>query len=151
MTSRAGVIVREVHESAFLNQPEQELFFPAGLLGFGSCHQYKLERFKPDDGSESPFFMLCARDQDLSFPLIHPESISLEYRFPVTPELLTALDATSPDELVPLLIVTVRDRLEEITVNLQGPVIVNPASSLGLQLVIEQYPVRRPLLQRAES
>jgi len=150
MTSRADVTVRDANETAFVNQREQELFFPAGLLGFGSCHQYKLEHFKPDDGSESPFFMLCALDQDLSFPLIHPESVSLDYRFPVTPELLMALEAKAPDELVPLLIVTVRDRLEEITVNLQGPVIVNPNSSLGLQLVIEQYPLRHPLLQRAE-
>ena len=149
MINRDGLTAREVHDTASFNQHEQELFFPAGLLGFGSCHQYKLERFKPDDGSESPFFMLCALDQDLSFPLIHPESIALDYRIPVTAELLTALEAKSPDELVPLLIVTVRERLEEITVNLQGPVIVNPASSLGLQLVIEQYPVRRPLIERA--
>jgi len=134
----------------FLCKDEQELFFPAGLLGFGSCHQYRLERFKPHDESESPFLLLCATDQDLSFPLIHPASIGLDYKFPVTPELLAALDAKSPDELVPLLIVTVRDQLEEITVNLQGPVIMNPGSSRALQLVIERYPVRHPLLKTAE-
>ena len=92
--------------------------------------------------------MLRAVDQNLSFPLIHPSSIALDYRFPVTPELLTGLRANSADELVSLLIVTVRDRIEEITVNLQGPLIINPASSLGLQLVIEQYAVRHPLLAR---
>ena len=151
MSSRAGVTVREASETAFLNQGDQEFFFPAGLLGFGFCRRYKLERFKPHDGNESPFLMLCAVDQDLSFPLIHPASIALEYQFPVTPELLAALDAKSLDELVPLLIVTVRDRLEEITVNLQGPVIVNPSSSLGLQMVIEKYPLRHPLLNTAEA
>ncbi|SRR5712692_9409619 len=151
MISRARMTIGEVNETAFFNQPEQELFFPGGLLGFASCHQYKLERFKPDDGSDSPFFMLQAVDQELSFPLLHPASIALDYRVPVTPELLAALDAKSADELVPLLIVTVRDRIEEITVNLQGPVITNPISSLGLQLVIEQYPVRYPLLNRGEA
>jgi flagellar assembly factor FliW len=97
-----------------------EIFSPGGLLRFASCHQYKFERFKPNDGNNSPFFMLQAVDQELWFPLIHPASIALDYRFLVTPELLTALDAKSPDELIPLLIVTVRDRLEEITANLQG-------------------------------
>src|SRR5215467_1100901 len=150
MTKRAGVTVREAKEIPFLNDREQDLFFPAGLLGFASCHQYRLERFKPHDDSESPFLLLCAMDQDLSFPLIHPASIGLDYKLPVTPELLAALDAKSPDELVPLLIVTVRDQLEEITVNLQGPVIMNPGSSLALQLVIERYPVRHPLLRGAE-
>jgi flagellar assembly factor FliW len=76
--------------------------------------------------------------------------MGIEYKFPVTSELLAALDAKSPDELVALLIVTVRDQLEEITVNLQGPVIINPSSSLALQLVIERYPVRHPLLKSAE-
>jgi flagellar assembly factor FliW len=151
MINRAGVTVGEVCETAFLNQREQELFFPAGLLGFGSCHRYKLERFKPNDDTESPFLLLCAIDQDLSFPLIHPGSIALDYQFPTNPELLAALDAKSSNDLVPLLIVTVRDQLEEITVNLQGPIIMNPVSSLALQLVIERYPVRYPLLKSAEA
>jgi flagellar assembly factor FliW len=151
MINRAGIILREVSETAFLNQRVQELFFPAGLLGFGSCHRYKLERFKPNDDSDSPFLLLCAIDQDLSFPLIHPASIALDYQFPTNSELLAALDAKSSNDLVPLLIVTVRDRLEEITVNLQGPIIMNPHSSLALQLVIEQYPVRYSLLKRADA
>jgi flagellar assembly factor FliW len=41
----------------------------------------------------------------------------------------------------------VRERLEEITVNLQGPLLVNPVSLLGRQLVLEEYPVRYPLIQ----
>jgi flagellar assembly factor FliW len=142
------VSIEEVTQPTISRESEQELFFPAGLLGFGSCHRYKLERFKPDDASESPFFMLRAVDQDLSFPLIHPSFIALDYQFPANLELLTTLGANSPDELVPLLIVTVRDRIEEITVNLQGPLIINQASSLGLQLVIEHYAVRHPLLAR---
>ncbi len=129
----------------------QELYFPAGLLGFPACFRYKLESFNSGTGGESPFFMLNSLDQDLSFPLIHPDSIALRYQFPVDPELLSALAAGAPDELVPLLIVTVRERLEDITLNLQGPLVVNPASSLGLQLVIEGYPLRYPLFSATSS
>ncbi len=128
----------------------QELYFPAGLLGFPARLRYKLERFNSGDG-ESPFFMLNSLDQDLSFPLIHPDSIALRYQFPVDGQLLNALAARAPDELVPLLIVTVRERLEDITLNLQGPLIVNPTSFLGLQLVIEGYPLRYPLLSTVSS
>jgi flagellar assembly factor FliW len=151
MTSRGGVTVTESSEPNLLARCAQQVFFPAGILGFSSCHHYKLDRFLPDDGSESPFYMLNALDQDLAFPLIHPASISLDYIFPASPELLTTLGAVSSDELVPLLIVTVRDRIEEITVNLQGPVIVNPTSCLGMQLVIEQYPLRHPLLAPVDT
>lgn len=128
---------------------EQELCFPAGLLGFPECHRFKLERFNSVAGDESPFFMLNSLDQDLSFPLIHPDSIALHYRFPVDGELLNALAARAQNELVPLLIVTVRERSEEITLNLQGPLVINPTSALGVQLVIEEYPLRYPLLNTA--
>jgi RNA polymerase sigma factor FliA len=43
--------------------------------------------------------------------------------------------------------VTVRKRVEDITVNLQGPLIVNSASLIGIQFVIEEYPVRYALIQ----
>jgi len=146
MSSRVGA--NEFGKADGFGEWEQELFFPAGLLGFSSCHQYRLERFKPDDGNATPFFILHAIEQDLSFPLIHPASILLNYQFPATPELLNALNASSSDELTPLLIVTIRERIEDITVNLQGPVIINPKSSLGLQMVIEKYELRHPLLTR---
>ncbi len=127
----------------------QELYFPAGMLGFPGCLRYKLERFKSGADSESPFFMLNSLDQDLSFPLIHPQSIALPYQFSFDGAVLDALEAHTTDEVVPLLIVTVRERLEDITLNLQGPLIINPTSSLGLQLVIEEYPLRYPLLNTA--
>jgi flagellar assembly factor FliW len=126
---------------------EQQVLFPVGVLGFPVSRRYRLERYRPDDGSESPFLTLKCLDQDLSFVLIHPASLGLKYRVPVNDEMLEALSAASADQLSALLIVTLRERIEEFTVNLQGPLIINSASSLGLQLVIEHYPVRYPLIQ----
>ena len=148
MNSRAGVDLAEVREAPRFDESEQEILFPAGLLGFGACRHYTLQPFKPGDGSDSPFFMLHAVDQDLTFPLIHPVSLALDYRYPITPDLLTGLGATSAQDLVPLLIVTVRNRLEDITVNLKGPLIINSKKGLGLQMVIEQYELHHRLVTR---
>jgi flagellar assembly factor FliW len=136
----------ERKESFFCDFAEREFFFPAGILGFANWRHYKLERFCPTDGSESPFLILRSIEPSLEFPLIHPSSLSLDYRFDAGPEVLAALEADSTFPLVPLLIVTVRDRLEKITVNLQGPLLLNPLSAKGLQLVVEEYPLRHPLL-----
>lgn len=133
------------------NLSEQELYFPAGLLGFPACHRYRLERFKPGGDDDSPFFLLNALEHDLSFPVIQPHAVGLQYQFPVDGELLSALSAHREKELLPLLIVTVRQRVEDITLNLQGPLIINPGSSLGLQLIIEEYPLRYPLLRTRSS
>jgi flagellar assembly factor FliW len=125
---------------------EQQLFFPVGILGFPLSRRFRLERYRPEDGSESPFMTLKCVDQDLSFALIHPRCLGVEYRVSINDEALDFLSATSTDQLSALLIVTLRERIDDISVNLQGPLIINPASSLGVQLVIEHYPVRYPLI-----
>jgi flagellar assembly factor FliW len=127
--------------------PAHEFYFAGGLLGFPTCRRYRLEPFNCGDGGASPFLILNCLDQELSFPLIHPSSIGLDYRFPVNVGLLTTLGAESEKQLTALLIVTVRDRLEDITLNLQGPLIVNRTSSLGVQLVLEEFPLRYPLFK----
>jgi flagellar assembly factor FliW len=125
---------------------EQPFFFPAGLLGFSSHRNFILVPYRPADGSASPFFVLQAVEDDLSFPLISPHWVVSDYKVAPPPELLTVLGAASPAELSVFVIVTLRERAEEITANLQGPILLNPASRLGLQLVVEQYPLRHPLI-----
>lgn len=127
--------------------PEQEYFFPEGLLGFPTCRRFHFARYQAGDGSESPFYMLQSSEDDVSFALVQPNLVVADYRLPVFPAMLAYLRAPSEKELVEMVIVTLRERLEEITINLQGPLILNPAASLGVQLVVEQYPVRHPLLQ----
>jgi flagellar assembly factor FliW len=140
----------EKHEAgqtaATLEDADREFFFPEGVLGFPTPRYFTLNPYVPPDGSPSPFFLLQARDDDLCFPLISPALVTAGYDVSAPSDLLVKLGATVPDELATFAIVTLRDRVEEITVNLQGPLIVNPRSRLGLQIVAEQYPLRQPLL-----
>ena len=130
---------------------EQQLFFPAGILGFPASRRFRLEKFRPDDGSDSPFMTLRCLDHELSFVVIHPSSLGMDYPMPTHQAMLDTLSASSGDQLTPLLIVTVRDKIEDITVNLQGPLIINSASSLGVQHVLEQHPLRYPLVRQVNE
>ncbi len=123
-----------------------EIFFPLGLLGFPACRRFSLKRFDPGDGNPSPFLILDSLDEEMSFPVIHANFISTDYAVPVFPELLHSLGAKSESELLPLLIVTVRDRIENSTVNLQGPLLISTGSRVGMQLVVEELPLRHPLV-----
>lgn len=123
-----------------------EINFPLGLLGFSACRRFTLKRFEPGDGNESPFLILESLDEALSFPVIHPNFVSRDYSVPLFPELLDSLGAKSESELLPLLIVTVRDRVENSTVNLQGPLLIGVVSRIGMQLVVEEFPLRHPLV-----
>ncbi len=123
-----------------------EIFFPNGLLGFPNCRRFKLSYFEPGDDHDSPFLVLHSLDQELSFLVIHPDFIAPDYSVPVYPELRQALGAKSDGELLALLVVTVREQVEDITVNLQGPLLLSTLSRIGMQLVLEEFPLRHPLL-----
>jgi flagellar assembly factor FliW len=121
-------------------------FLPDGLLGFSSQRNFILSPYQPADGSASPFSILQADGDDLCFPLISPHSIVADYTLTPPPETLAALGAGTPADLTVFVIVTLRERVEDITANLQGPILLNPISGLGLQLVVERYPLRYPLI-----
>ena len=122
------------------------IVFSTGLLGFANCRRFSLRRFEPGDGHESPFLVLSSLDQELSFLLIQPEFVSADYSVPCFAELLQSLGADSAAELLTLLIVTVRERIEDITVNLQGPLVLSTRSHVGIQLVLEEFPLRHLLV-----
>jgi flagellar assembly factor FliW len=125
---------------------DREFFFPEGVLGFATPRYFTLKPYLPPDGSASPFFLLQARDDDLCFPLISPALLTPDYDLSMPPDFLAKLGAALPEEVATFAIVTLRDRVEDITVNLQGPLVVNSRSRLGFQIVAEQYPLRQPLL-----
>lgn len=130
---------------------DREFFFAEGLLGFVAPRYFTLTPYAPPDGSPSPFFVLQARDDDLCFPLISPALLTADYDPSVPAELLAKLGAAASDELETFAIVTLRGRVEEITVNLQAPLVLNRRSRLGFQIVAEQYPLRYPLLAPPRS
>ena len=142
---------QDIDAIAIPSRAERRLFFPDGLLGFSSQRNFILSPYQPADGSASPFFVLQAEEDDLCFPLVSPHSIVSDYTLTPPPEALSALRAGSPADLSVFVIVTLRERVEDITANLQGPILLNPASSLGLQLVVEHYPLRYPLITPRRS
>jgi flagellar assembly factor FliW len=139
-------VLQEKLVASLLQGHHRDFFFPEGLLGFSSCQRFTLSRYQPADGSESPFFLLQAVDANVSFPLISPQLLSTDYQLTLPQDVLVKLATDTMNDLVALAIVTVRARVEEITANLQGPVLFNPIARLGLQVIAERYPVRHPLL-----
>ena len=79
--------------------------------------------------------------------MISPHLLLPDYCFSPPLEILAQLGCGSAADLVLMVVVTLRERLEEVTANLQGVVLLNPLSCLGLQLVVENYPVRHPIVK----
>lgn len=128
-----------------------EVVFPDGLLGLPECRNFVLTKYQPQDGSASPFFLLQCHDLNISLPVLDPRWIVPDYHFSLSPDVLTYLKANAVEELSTLAIVTVRDRVEDMTMNLQGPLVLNLTAQRGLQMVVEHFPVRYPLFVQVDE
>ncbi len=124
----------------------RQVNFPAGLLGFPDCRRFALASLDAGTEQPSPFFVLSCRDREVSFLVIHPDLLVQNYCLPLPNEVLGRLGIGSECQVLPLLIVTARERIKAITVNLQGPLAIGIDSGIGVQLVVEEYPLRYPLI-----
>ena len=134
-TTRFGKI--EVEENSIITMPN-------GLLGFSGARLYTLL----DDEIGSPFKWLQSLDNEtLAFVTIDPKVVVSDYKIAISEEHLKKLHASSVEELSVMTIVTMTRDIKDVTVNLQGPLVVNHDKRFGMQLVIAdgQFSTRHPL------
>lgn len=120
--------------------------FPEGIPGFPEEREFILLQLGLE---ETPFWWLqSVAAPDLCFLTVEPARVFPEYDFRVPNEQLQQLQLGSEPALEALAIVNVPDgELRRATVNLRAPVLINPATRLGVQMILdrEQYAIRQPL------
>jgi flagellar assembly factor FliW len=121
-TTRFGPV--EVDESRLLQ-------FPAGLLGFSRARRFAL--LQPDDRGVF-FWLQSVESADVAFVVTDPCLWSADYAVTVRRE--QAAEIGLPEGVSPQLLVIVNRRDHGITANMQGPLVINPASRVGLQMVL---------------
>ena len=134
-TSRFGDI--EIEENQIVN-------FPSGLIGFSEDRRFVIR----EDEAASPFRWLQAVDnQVLAFVMIEPHVSVSNYELELTQENLRKLKAESIQDLSVFVLVTMAKKMEDVTLNLQGPLLFNLEKRIGLQFIIQdgKYSTRHPL------
>jgi len=121
-TTRFGTV--EVDDSRILQ-------FPSGLLGFSSYTQYAL--LQPDQ--DGLFFWLQSTEAaELAFVVTDPVTWVPDYQATVRREQMEELNITSLETAQTFVIVNKYD--QTLTVNLQGPIVVNLGNHKAMQLVL---------------
>lgn len=134
-TTRFGDI--DVKESEVITLTE-------GMLGFSECQRFIMM----DDEIGEPFKWMQSLDiPALAFVVIDPAVILPSYHFSVKKEQIKTLDTTKVDDLNVYVIVTMAANILDVTVNLQGPLVINPNKRVGLQIVLNDpnFSTRHPL------
>jgi flagellar assembly factor FliW len=105
-----------------------------GLLGFDECKRYIIIALK---GQEPFKWLQSLDDPNLAFLMIDPLFFKQDYVVEVNPKDIALLGANEPSEISIFVLVTITSgQPDKMSVNLQGPLIINKHNLHGAQLVL---------------
>lgn len=125
--------------------PETLFTFPQGIAGFEDNKRYKLFH---EEGGATVFWLQSVDDTSVTFPIVAPEALDIEYQIELSDADCELLDLKSADEAT-VVVIVYRNEAEggRIAANARSPVILNINSRKGMQKILhEMHPT---LLYRA--
>jgi flagellar assembly factor FliW len=129
-------------------EDDRVLTFPNGLLGFASYQRYCLLR--PND--DSVFLWLQSLEEpSLAFVVTDPSQFEQDYVVPIRPEQMESLGLEKVDDAQVLVIVNKRE--QQLTGNLQGPLVIGTTRMVGEQLVLadKRWTTRHRLMELSQA
>lgn len=134
-TTRFGVI--DIAE-------DRVITFPKGMLGFPDKSRYCLL----EPGEDALFFWLQSLDDpNLAFVVTDPTFFVQEFSVPIRPEQMEGLALSRLEDAQVFVIVNKVD--QQLTGNLQGPLVINTLTKTGEQMVLadRRWTTRHPLMK----
>jgi flagellar assembly factor FliW len=140
LRSHTGLAPAPPLEAPVTQASQDTIRFPYGLPGFEDCRGFVLMA----SAALGPLQCLKAMEgPSASFLVIDPRRVLADYRCELTEADQRRLGARGEDTLLWLSLVTI-ELDGTITVNLRAPIVINPSTMVGLQVVPYHcvYPIR---------
>ncbi len=141
-TTRFGQV--EINENLIIALPD-------GILGFEDFKRYIiLDHFD----KESPLkWFQSIDDPSLAFVITDPLMFVPEYKAKVSKEEIRNIKLSDASKAVIVVIVNIKIDHSEITINLQGPIVINPEEKLAKQVIIREsdYSVRHVIFSKEQN
>ncbi|WP_010166261.1 flagellar assembly protein FliW [Candidatus Epulonipiscium viviparus] len=112
---------------------EKIIRFNKGILGFEEYKDYLIL----EDESNRLYYLQVKEEPRIEFIILSPSLFKLEYSPEINEEYFEEVDATSEDELILYVIVKLAKDENDITVNMQAPILINVSKRLGTQVIVE--------------
>lgn len=115
-----------------------------GMIGFPELTHYALI-FDEEKGSDKANIMWLQSmdDGDIAFPVINPALVKDDYNPTVSDDVTDTLGELTQDNTFILVTVSVPQKIEDFSVNLKAPIIINSDTNKGVQMIVEDnYPIK---------
>ncbi|MBU0984003.1 MAG: flagellar assembly protein FliW [candidate division Zixibacteria bacterium] len=134
-----------------LDVPESKIITMARpILGFEACDRFCLVEVE----ELAPFLWFQSVEHaEVTFMVVNPSVFYPDYRIEINSKEIAELRVEESGSVETYVIVTIPDDPHKVSVNLQGPVLINSENNLAKQLVLvnSRYRVRHYLMDSLES
>jgi flagellar assembly factor FliW len=123
------------------------IVFENGIIGFPDLKHFTLLHDEEKGTNVGIRFLQSIEEPGFAMPVMDPLVVKQDYDPEVNDELLAGLGELTPDNILVLVTVTVPSDLTKMSVNLQGPIVVNVDAHKACQIIVEgnTYPVKFPI------
>lgn len=123
---------------------EKIIHMERGMIGFPDLNRFALI-FDEEKGQKqsSIMWLQSLDDTDIAFPVMDPHAVKEDYNPNVSEEIVAPLGELNDENTYVLVTVTVPKKVEDFSVNLKAPIVINMDNLKGVQLIVEDdFPVK---------
>ena len=123
---------------------EKIITMERGMIGFPNLNHFALI-FDEEKGQKqtSIMWLQSMDDTDIAFPVMDPQAVKEDYNPNVNEEIVAPIGELNEENTFVLVTVTVPKKIEDFSVNLKAPIVVNMDNRKAVQLIVEDdYPVK---------
>lgn len=133
----------EMEESAIIT-------FARPIYGFEDLTKFVI--LTDDEIGNSIIWLQSIENENVCFILINVVDFGFTYEEELSDEVKALLKVNEPEDVVFLTMANIKDSLQDSTVNLKSPVLLNTNTKLACQEILEKdYELRFPLFREVEQ
>lgn len=123
--------------------------FVNGIIGFPQMKHFVLIHDEEQGNKVGIRWMQSVEEPAFAMPVMDPLKVVLDYNPSVEEELLKPLKLDNMEELLVLVTVSVPKEIENMSVNLSAPIVINAEKCLASQVIVDddKYDVRFPIYE----
>lgn len=127
--------------------PDKVITFQNGIIGFPELKKFALLHDEEKGTGAGIRFLQSIEEPGFAMPVMDPLTVKPDYDPEVDDELLAGAGDITPENLLVLVTVSIPGDITKMSVNLQGPFIINIDEHKACQIIVENgaYPVKFPI------
>ena len=128
-------------------EDEKLITFPEGIVGFPFLKQFAL--IHDAENENAPIMWLQSMEEPtFAMPVIEPLLVVDNYNPTVNDEYMEPVGELAEDQIYSLVTITVPPQIENMSVNLKAPIVINMANNQAVQIIVEDdYKVKHPIYE----